>query len=69
MDIEQSLRLIKLAGVMAMTSLGRESIYKYAREGRFPAPRKVGRRSTRWIEQEVREWIEAQPRAQLGAAD
>lgn len=68
MATELIVRLIKLSVVMAMTSLGRESIYRYSREGRFPAPIKVGR-NTRWYEHAVKEWIEAQPRAQLGVAD
>ena len=69
MEDKKDFRFIKLAGVKELTACGREKIYKLTREGRFPSPRKAGGRSTRWIEHEVLEWIEAQPKAVLGGAD
>jgi len=69
MEDKMGFRFITLAGVKELTAFGREKIYKLTREGRFPSPRKAGGRSTRWIEHEVIEWIEAQPKAVLGGAD
>jgi prophage regulatory protein len=44
-----------------MTGMGRDSIYRLAREGRFPKPRKLTERSSAWREDEVLAWIESRP--------
>jgi len=54
---------------MKLTSMTRDSIYRLARAGQFPAPRKLSERSSAWLETEVREWIESRPRAQLKPTD
>lgn len=47
---------------MQMCGLGRSAVYELAGEGKFPKPRKVTERATRWVESEVAEWIEALPK-------
>jgi prophage regulatory protein len=54
-------RLLRLPAVIAMTGMGRDSIYRLAREGRFPKPRKLTERSSAWREDEVLAWIESRP--------
>lgn len=54
-------RLLRLPAVIAITGMGRDSIYRLAREGRFPKPRKLTERSSAWREDEVRAWIESRP--------
>lgn len=54
-------RLLRLPAVKAMTGLGRDSIYRLAREDRFPKPRKLTERSSAWREDEVLAWIESRP--------
>lgn len=51
------MRLIKLKEVMAKTSLGHSSIYKFISEGTFPKQVSLGARSVAWVESEVDEWI------------
>lgn len=62
-------RLLRLPAVIAMTGMGRDSIYRLAREGHFPRPRKITQRSSAWREDEILEWIDSRPTAQLGTAD
>jgi len=40
-----------------ITGMGRATIYKRISEGTFPKPVKIGKRSVRWIESEVSEWV------------
>jgi prophage regulatory protein len=49
-------RLLRLAEVSTMIGLGRSSIYRYVREGRFPSPINVGYRSVRWKLADVLAW-------------
>lgn len=54
-------RLLRLPAVMSMTGMGRDSIYRLAREDRFPKPRKLTERSSAWREDEILAWIESRP--------
>jgi prophage regulatory protein len=58
-------RMLRLPTVIELTGLGRDSIYRLARAGEFPKPRKIAARASAWREDEVRAWIEALPEAQL----
>jgi len=51
------MRLIKLKEVMAKTSLGHSSIYKFISEGTFPKQVLLGAKSVAWVESEVDDWI------------
>ena len=51
------MRLIKLKEVMAKTSLGYSSIYKFISEGTFPKQVSLGAKSVAWVESEVDDWI------------
>ena len=50
-------RLLRISEVVARTSLGRSTIYRWSADGRFPAPVLLGGRLARWIEAEVDEWV------------
>ena len=61
-------RLLRLEEVMAITGLGRSTIYRYLRRRSsslpdFPQPLKVGVRAVRWRESEIRAWVASRPRA------
>lgn len=51
------MRLIKLKEVMAKTSLGHSSIYKFISEGTFPKQVSLGAKSVAWVGSEVDDWI------------
>lgn len=53
---EKQPRLMRLPAVMNKVGLCRTSIYMRIAEGKFPAPRKLGRTSL-WIEAEIDQWI------------
>ena len=44
--------------ITELTNLSDKWFYKMAQQGKFPKPVKFGR-SSRWIEREVKEWLEA----------
>lgn len=56
-------KLLRIADVMALTSLSRSHIYALARRGQFPAQISLGRKCARWRESAVRQWIIAQGEA------
>lgn len=51
------MRFLKLKEVMALTALGRSSIYKFMEESRFPKSVSLGDRAVAWVESEVEEWM------------
>ena len=69
---EQSqLTLVRLDEVIRRTGLGRSAIYAQIKEGKFPAPIKLGERASGWIEAEITDWISArikQSRGEPGSA-
>lgn len=51
-------KFVDMAFITELTNLSDKWFYKMAQEGKFPKPVKFGR-SSRWIEREVKEWLEA----------
>ena len=56
-------RLLAIDQVVERAKRCKASIYNDIKAGTFPAPVKVGPRSSRWRETEVDEWIEQLPTA------
>lgn len=52
------LALERLPTVMARTGLSRSEVYRRVAQGTFPAPVKIGQRSSAWAGKEVDAWIE-----------
>ncbi|MEI9482380.1 AlpA family phage regulatory protein [Enterobacter cancerogenus] len=51
-------KFVSMQFITELTGLSDKWFYKLAQEGKFPKPVKFGR-SSRWIEREVKEWLEA----------
>ena len=51
-------RFVDMVFITELTNLSDKWFYKMAQQGKFPKPVKFGR-SSRWIEREVKEWLEA----------
>lgn len=51
-------RLIRLAEVLAICGKSRSSVYESIKKGTFPAPVKLGGRSSAWVKSEVLDWAE-----------
>lgn len=50
-------RHLKITDVMEVTRLSRSTIKTWVKDGRFPAPVKIGTRLVRWPESVVAEWM------------
>ena len=55
-------RLLTMADVTEMTSLTRQHVHKMIREGDFPAPFKLTKRTIRWYAAEIDDFIASRPR-------
>lgn len=55
------LKLLRLKQVIELTGLGRDSVYRLIREGRFPAQRRLSERASAWRADEVELWIASRP--------
>lgn len=62
-------RLLKLEEVVAMTTLGKTSIYAKVKEGAFPAPVQLGERAVAWRESEVIDWMKGLARANVARVE
>lgn len=52
--------LLQLPTVIALTGLGKTSIYNRIKAGQFPTPIRLGERCVRWRAGEVRAWLRGQ---------
>jgi prophage regulatory protein len=52
-----SMRYIRFKELRQRVPLGRTTIWKMMREGRFPQSRRIGKMATAWLENEIEEWI------------
>ena len=50
-------RLIRLETVKEMTTLSVSTIYRLMKKGQFPKQIKISERSTRWLLDEICEWM------------
>lgn len=51
--------ILRIEEVMRRTGLKRTAIYIAVRDGKFPAPIKLGPRASGWIETEIEGWLRA----------
>ena len=63
----ENCELLRRQDVEAMCKIGRATIYRLMREGKFPEPILIGPRAVRWPLREIQDWIAGRPRAR-GAA-
>jgi prophage regulatory protein len=63
-----SRKFIKLKDVMDRTGLPRSTIYLRMSQGVFPKPVSLGCATSRWVEDEVAEWMESRIRARDASA-
>jgi prophage regulatory protein len=58
MDSNTAPRVLRLPATMQKVGLGRDAIYRGAREGWFPKPLKISDRASGWLESELDRFIE-----------
>ncbi len=51
------MKYIRFKELRKLIPLGRTTIWKMMREGRFPQSRRIGKVATAWLEHEVEDWI------------
>ena len=54
-------RILRLRAVEVRTGLSRTSLWRLARTGKFPAPRRLGAKAIGWLESEIEEWVASRP--------
>jgi prophage regulatory protein len=50
-------RMLRILDVSKRVGLGRSSIWKAVKEGHFPPPRRLSRRSVGWFELDIEQWL------------
>ena len=53
----ENVRLLKLTEVCKQTGFSKSSVYRLMKNGDFPTPIKVGDRSNRWLDEEIKGYI------------
>ena len=51
-------KLVRLDKVLEMTTLSTSTIYRLMKKGKFPRQIKISERSTRWVLEEIYEWMD-----------
>lgn len=59
--------ILRLNDVVSCTSLPKSTIYSLAKEGKFPSPIRLAKRSSGWLKSEVQDFIQARINESRGA--
>jgi len=60
-------RILRQSEVMAITGLGRTTLWRMEKRGEFPARRRITGNIIGWLASEIEEWIRSRPLATPGA--
>ncbi|MPV69211.1 helix-turn-helix transcriptional regulator [Burkholderia sp. BE17] len=52
-------KLLRLVGVLDTVGVKKTTLYRWIREGKFPAPVQLGSRSVGWRATDVQQWVES----------
>uniref|UniRef100_UPI00403FAA3F helix-turn-helix transcriptional regulator n=1 Tax=Pseudomonas sp. AE27 TaxID=3127460 RepID=UPI00403FAA3F len=61
MQTHNSERLLPPKTVCSLVGISRITLWRWCRDGVFPAGRHIGPRRTAWLESEVNSWINSRP--------
>ena len=59
--------VLRIPDVCAVTKLGKSTVWRMVKEGRFPAPHKISARVTAWTALSVKAWLENKAEGQIHA--
>lgn len=51
------MKILRIKSVIDMTGIPRSSLYRFIKNGHFPAPVKLGPRAAGWPESDVLAWL------------
>ena len=54
-------RLLRRREVEEITGIGRSSIYRLMKKGKFPRPVRIGPAAVRWRASDITAWMESRP--------
>lgn len=57
------MKLLKMKQVLELTAISRATLYRYLEKGAFPKPRKLDKKTVRWVENDIQEWMQNLPEA------
>ncbi len=57
--MDTSPRILKMPKVLVQTGLSKSAVYRGIKEGKFPQPIRLGKRSVGWLEDEVLAWLQS----------
>jgi prophage regulatory protein len=55
-------RIYKLPEVLAVTRLGRTTLYEKIKRGEFPPPVRLGARAIAWRDEDLAAWLSSRPK-------
>jgi prophage regulatory protein len=58
MVLPSSRRILRLPAVLSKTGVCADTVYRWARNNKFPKPTKLGERASGWFEDEIDAWLE-----------
>lgn len=64
--VENVNRLLRRQEVEQIAGFNKSTLYDFIRQGRFPAPVRVGARAVRWRETDILRWLDGLPPARAG---
>ncbi len=64
-----AIQCLNIKQIMAITGLGRTTIWRRVQDKQFPAPRKLGPRRVAWLESEIQAWLKELPIVSYGQAE
>ncbi|WP_254603571.1 helix-turn-helix transcriptional regulator [Burkholderia lata] len=56
---KMALKILRLIGVLDCVGVKKTTLYRWIREGKFPAPVQLGARSVGWRATDVQQWVES----------
>ncbi|WP_316376187.1 helix-turn-helix transcriptional regulator [Burkholderia anthina] len=56
---KMALKILRLIGVLDCVGVKKTTLYRWIREGKFPAPVQLGARSVGWRATDVQHWVES----------
>lgn len=65
--MNENRQILRLPAVLAMIGCSKPTVYKWVKQGLFPAPLKIGPKASGWLLSEIHAWIEQRSGAR-GAA-
>ncbi|WP_244125766.1 helix-turn-helix transcriptional regulator [Burkholderia gladioli] len=56
---KMALKILRLIGVLDCVGVKKTTLYRWIRDGKFPAPVQLGARSVGWRATDVQQWLES----------